>query len=161
MRSWLKAGLIGGAILIVLDLLGLIGLVAPAVGQAINCCVAILFFVTYLGTGVLAALWLVPPRTAGEGAQAGVLAGLLAGGIDTVFTVLENLVLSLTGLAQRYYLEQLPREAIRMLGRMRLSQFFSPGGIVAASLCGSICGLVVAAVLGAIGGAVLAALKQE
>ena len=46
MNAWLKAGLIGIAILVVLNLLGII--------QILNCIVAPLRWITYIVVGVLA-----------------------------------------------------------------------------------------------------------
>ena len=41
--------------------------------------------VLYLGIGVLAGLFLAPPRTAGDGAKAGALAGLIAAVVSVPF----------------------------------------------------------------------------
>ena len=67
----LKAGLIGAAIVLVLNLIGII----PVIG-----CIGLpLELVAYGVIGALAALWMTPRREAGRAAGQGALAGLIAG----------------------------------------------------------------------------------
>jgi hypothetical protein len=157
MSSWLKAGLVGGAVLVVLDLLGLI----PCVGLA-TCCVGL---VAYVGIGLLAAYWMPPLRqpgpAAGQGALAAVIGALIGGLANTIILPLQAAIL---GPGQ--ILSQIPPETIRQLEQAGmdpslLDTFAGPAG---AALGGSICclgGLFLAAILGAIGGAVYAAIKAD
>ncbi len=70
MRPFLKAGLIGGAILVVISLLSLI----PVLG-----CVSLpLVLIGYLVVGALAAHFMTPRRESGRAAGQGALAGLIA-----------------------------------------------------------------------------------
>ena len=82
MSPWLKAGLIGGAVLIVLNLLGLI----PCVGL-ITCILGVL---AYAGIGALAAYWMPPVRVAGQAAGQGALAALVAGLIGGVVNTVSS-----------------------------------------------------------------------
>ncbi len=157
MSPWLKAGLIGAVVMVVLDLVGLI----PCVG-VIACIVGLL---AYIGIGALAAYWMPPLRTAGpaagQGALAAGLASLISGIVNTVLFLIQTAV---AGSAR--ILSQIPAETLRQLeeagvDRQILERFAGPGG---ALLAGSFCcagGLILAAILGAIGGAVLAAMKSD
>jgi len=157
MSPWLKAGLIGAVVVVVLDLLGLI----PCVG-VIACIVGLL---AYIGIGALAAYWMPPLRAAGpaagQGALAAGLASLISGIVNTVLFLIQTAV---AGSAR--ILSQIPPETLRQLeeagvDRQMLERFAGPGG---ALLAGSFCcagGLILAALLGAIGGAVFAAMKSD
>jgi len=157
MSPWLKAGLIGAVVVVVLDLLGLI----PCVG-VIACIVGLL---AYIGIGALAAYWMPPLRAAGpaagQGALAAGLASLISGIVNTVLFLIQTAV---AGSAR--ILSQIPPATLRQLeeagvDRQMLERFAGPGG---ALLAGSFCcagGLILAALLGAIGGAVFAAMKSD
>ena len=71
MSNWLKAGLLGAAVVVVLQVLGII----PCVG----CVTWILTYVAYGCFGALAAYWLPPRRMPGPAAGQGALAGAIAG----------------------------------------------------------------------------------
>jgi hypothetical protein len=157
MSPWLKAGLIGTIVLIVVVLAGLI----PVVG--VLCCLS--WPVVYAGVGMLAATF-VPPRrdagrAAGQGALAAALAALAGGLANTLLTVLQ-----FTGVTSADVLSQLPPgflEQFKQLGGdpTLIDRLISPAGaLLTGGLC---CGtmIVLAAVLGAIGGAVFAAIKPE
>ena len=154
MSPWLKAGLIGGLILVALNILGLI----PCVG-ALTCGLGIL---AYAGIGALAAYWLPPVRVAGQGAGQGALAAMLAaviGGI--VNTIVATIQMSMTDKAA--ILSQIPPDALRQLQEAGVDpgMFVGPtAGVMFGSMC-CVGGLIIAAILGAIGGAVLAAIKPE
>lgn len=159
MRPWLKAGLIGGGVLAVLTIIQSVGTLFPSASGIINCCVCIPFLLAYPGVGVLAAYWLTPPRTAGEGAKEGALAGVIAGAIDAVITFIMALITGPAGVQQA--LQQLPPDALRAFEEMGMSGLFSRGGFAALSCVGGICGLLWAVAMGAAGGAILAAVKQD
>ena len=63
-QAGLKAGAVGAGVIVLLNLIGLI----PCAG----CVTCILGLLAYVGAGALAAYWLPPTRTAGQGAGAGV-----------------------------------------------------------------------------------------
>jgi hypothetical protein len=157
MSPWLKAGLIGGAVLVVLNLLGLI----PCVGL-ITC---ILGLLAYVGIGALAAHWMPPVRmagaAAGQGALAAVLAALIGGIVNAILMLIQTAIL---GSAQ--ILSQIPTDTLRQLEEAGMDPqvfetFVGPGG---ALLAGSFCcvgGLILAAILGAIGGAIYAGIRSD
>ncbi|MCS7179499.1 MAG: hypothetical protein RML46_11850 [Anaerolineae bacterium] len=159
MRPWLKAGLIGGGVLAILTIIQSLGNLFPSASGVISCCVCIPFLLAYPGIGVLAAYWLTPPRTAGEGAKEGALAGLIAGAIDAVVTLVMTLITGPSGLQQA--LQQLPPEALEGLEEMGLSGLFTTGGLAVGGCLGGLCGLLWAVAMGAAGGAILAAAKQD
>jgi hypothetical protein len=154
MSPWLKAGLVGAVVLIVLNLLGLI----PCVGF-LTC---ILGIVAYAGIGALAAYWMPPVREAGGGAGQGALAAVLAaliGGLAN--TIIATIQMSLTDTAA--ILSQIPAESLQQMQEagMDPSMFMGPtAGVMFGSMC-CIVGLILAAILGAIGGAIFAAIKPE
>lgn len=162
MRPWLKAGLIGGGVLSLLTVVSGVGALLPSgAGSVIACCLCIPWLLAYPGVGVLAAYWLTPPRTAGDGAKEGALAGLIAGAIDGVVSVLVALIMSAAGVSQQM-LSQLPPEALDALRQAGLDAFFlGTGGAALGSCLGGLCGVLWAVAMGAAGGAILAAVKRE
>lgn len=157
MSPWLKAGLVGAGVLVVLDVLGLI----PCVG-VIAC---IIGFLAYIGIGALAAYWMPLPRmagpAAGQGALAAGLSALVSGVVDTVILLIQTAVVG-----SDQILSQIPPETLQQLeqagiDRQLFERFAGPGGaLFAGSLC-CVGGLILAAILGAIGGAVFAAMKSD
>lgn len=150
MPGWLKAGLIGAAVLFVLQLISLIPLVA---------CVTIpLGWVTYAVVGGLAASYLPPVRNAGQGAGQGALAGLvaaLAGGMIGIIVAIIQAALGGTPSA----LSQMPSAALDALGDAGLPPKLLLG-IGGATMCCCV-GMFIAAVLGAIGGGIYGAAKPD
>jgi hypothetical protein len=154
MSPWLKAGLIGGVVLIVLNLLGLI----PCVGL-VTCVLGLL---AYAGIGILAAYWMPPVRmagqAAGQGALAAVLAALIGGIVNTIVVVIQMAVTDTSAI-----LAQIPDDALQQLydAGVDPGTFVGPvGGILGGSMC-CVGGLILAAILGAIGGAVFAAIRPD
>ena len=168
MSGWLKAGLIGLGILVVLSLLGFI----PLVGL----CVIPLRWIIYIVVGVLAASYMLPPRETGEAAKQGALAGAVAAaGGGLVGLVIAMIQAGTTGAVQiSEIVRQLPPEAIQGLREAGIPPellFGGPGGAAAggaaaiggAAICGSVCcvgGIVFAALLGALGAWIYASAKN-
>lgn len=154
MSPWLKAGLVGAAVLVVLNLLGLI----PCVGF-ITC---ILGLLAYAGIGVLAAYWMPPVReagaAAGQGALAAALAALIGGVVNAIVSTIQLAVADTSTI-----LSQLPAESLQQLQEAGVdpSIFTGPGfGAAVGSAC-CLVGLILAAILGAVGGAVYAGIKPD
>lgn len=154
MSPWIKAGLIGGAVVAALNLLGLIPCVA-----IVSCALGLLI---YAGAGALAAYWMPPLRAAGPAAGQGALAGGLAalvGGIVNAIAATIQLAVADTATI----LSQIPPESLEQLEAAGIdpAAFTGPA---AGAVYGSICclgGLVLGAILGAIGGAIFAAVKSD
>jgi hypothetical protein len=154
MTSWLKAGLIGAAVVTVLNLLGLI----PCVGF-ITC---ILGLLVYAGIGALAAYWMPPVReagaAAGQGALAAALAALVGGVVNAIVSTIQLAVADTATI-----LSTLPAESLQQLQEAGVDPtvFTGPGfGVAVGSAC-CIVGLILAAILGAMGGAVYAGVKPD
>jgi len=158
MPGWLKAGLIGGVVLIVLNLLGLISF------TLLGCILLPLTWLTYVFVGVLAASYTPPPRTAGSGAGQGALAAFLAALLGGIVGLVVSLTqVSAGGFASAF--RQIPPEVIQQLRDAGLPPelVLGAGGVAGAAVVGSLCclvGLVFAAVLGAGGGALYAGTKR-
>jgi hypothetical protein len=160
-KAGLKAGLIGGAIVAVLQLVGIIPI--PCVG----CFICLLGWATYVGAGVLAAYWLPIPRSAGDGAGAGAIAGVLTGIIGGIFGMIAAaLQFAITGSSAA--ITQMPPELLDLFGDMDIDpgMFFTRGSVTIGAVLGisAICcvgSMVIAAALGAIGGAVFASMQSE
>lgn len=152
-RPWLKAGLIGGATLLLLNLLGVIPL--PLLG----CLVFLLEVVAFIGFGALAAYWLPPPRATGRSAGEGALAGLLMGIIGALFsTLMAPLGLALSG-GSNAIVNALPPEAIMQLEQAGIDPATLFGGGTVAGVTAICCfpaGAIFGAVLGALGGLIYA-----
>ena len=160
MSAWLKAGLVGVVIVVVLNLIGQV----PFLG----CITALLTFVAYVVVGVLAASYMPPVRetgtAAGQGALAAIVTGLVGGLVSLVIGMLQA---AMGGAYQgTQLLSQIPPEIRHQLGDLGINPELVTGfgGIGAAAVCGSVCclgSILFAAVLGAIGGAIYAAVKPD
>lgn len=153
-KAGLKAGPIGAALTAVLTLLSiLLGGPSPILGRVGGG----LVLMAYAAAGVLAALWLSPPRGAGMGARAGALAGLI-GGVGSgivwaIAAILRVTQVSWDGLVPIIGLREMPQLADLGIGVGTL-----------AAMVGGLCGLtslLAGAGLGAIGGAILGAAKRD
>jgi len=160
MSAWLKAGLIGAAVVIVLNLIGLV--------QVLGCITAPLTLVAYIGIGVLAASYIPPRRETGAAAGQGALAALIAGVGGGIVNLIISLVRVGSGGMVQYtrFLETLPPDVARQFADLGVSPdiLAGAGGIGAVAICGSVCclgGIVFAAALGAIGAAIYASVKPE
>ena len=164
MSAWLKAGLIGGAILFFIDIIAQIPFLC--------CCAPLLMFVAYIGVGVMAASYMPLPldtgKAAGQGALAAVIASFIGGLINLVISVIRAAFWTTTSVGQIW--TDLPPEVRYMLRDMGIEpQVFTEfsniaGGIGGTAICSSICclgGMLIAAVLGAVGAAVYASSKRE
>jgi len=157
MSAWLKAGLIGGAILLVLDLIGQIPVLA--------CCALPLMLAVYVATGVLAASYMPPPRDAGKSAGQGALAAVLAAFIGGLLNLVISLIRTAVGGAAQIgqIWTQLPPEVRYQFRELGVGPDFLVG-FGGVSVCGSICclgGIIVAAALGALGAAIYASAKSK
>ncbi len=150
----LKAGLIGAAIVLVLNLVGII----PVIG-----CIGLpLELVAYIAIGALAGFWIVPPRVTGRAAGQGALAGLIAGVASGIIrTILTPLSMKLSG-GTSAMLSQLPPESLQQLQQAGIdpNMIFNGGTMAALVLvCCLPVGLLLGAGLGALGGLIFAAAK--
>lgn len=151
MQAVLKAGGIGGGVLIILTLLGYI----PCVG----CITFILTLLGYVGIGVLAAYWMSPPRTGSGGAMNGAVAAVVAALIAGIINlVISGIYFAVTGTSQfAQALTDIPPEQLAALSDAGIDPALLAGGAGIASVLGvgAMCctiGLVIAAALGAAGG---------
>lgn len=154
MTGWLKAGLIGAGVLVVLNLLGLI--------RFVSCLVIPLTLLAYVGIGVLAASYMPPPRAAGsaagQGALAAIVASVIGGIVQWILTAVQASTVNVADV-----ISQLPPETLQQLEQAGIDPATLFGGGVAA-LAGFICcsvGVLVAVALGAVGGAIYGAAKQS
>ena len=149
-QAVLKAGGVGAAVLSVLNLLGLI----PCVG----CITFFLSFIAYVGIGVLAAYWMILPRTGSSGATNGAIAtGVAALVAGMVSLVINGIYFAATGSAQfAQAFADLPPEQLEAMSQAGIDPTMFTGlGIVGVLGIGTLCcGLwaVLAAALGAAGG---------
>jgi hypothetical protein len=155
-RAWLKAGLLGGGVLVLLNLIGVIPL--PLLG----CLVFILELVAFIGVGALAARWLPRPYTSGRAAGEGAVAGLLMGVIGAlVSTLLAPLGLTLSG-GSNAILKQFPPETLQQLEQAGIDPGVLFGGGTAAGITALCCfplGAIFGAALGALGGLIYASVN--
>jgi hypothetical protein len=160
-QAGLKAGAVGAGVMIVLNLIGLI----PCAG----CITCILGLLVYVGAGALAAYWLPPTRTAGEGAGAGAIAGVVAGivsGIVSMVIGAAQFAISGGPGATMRQMNQIPPEVMRQLNEIGVDPSLFTGGVGIAGVIGisaacCVIGFILAAILGAIGGVIFAAVKPE
>lgn len=152
----LKAGLIGGLVLALVDLLGLVPVVS---------CIAVpLQMLLFIGIGALAGYWLTPRRGGGPAAGQGAIAGLVAGAIGGIVNVvLAPVSLSMYG-GSDAILRGFPPESLQALQSAGIDPYalVSPGTMAGlTAVCCLPIALLFGAGLGALGGLILAGTKPE
>jgi hypothetical protein len=161
MSSWLKAGLIGGAVLALLSIL------LTFLGQTLGleCAIELLTLLVFAGIGALAAYWMPPIRqagpAAGQGALAAVLAQLIGGIVLTILSVIRASFVDTSAVISNLDPALLDSLVEMGLDVQVVETMMGPAGAV---LSGSLCclgGLIFAAILGAVGGALFAAIKSD
>jgi hypothetical protein len=157
MSSSLKAGLIGAGVAILFSLLSLV----PCLG----CITSILALVLYVGVGVLAAIWMEPPRDAGKAAGLGAVAGLITAMGGGLITIVVNALRFSVGSGQAMLerqLRQLPPQLLEQWRDLGLDPrvLARPGWIVGSSVVCCGLGMLLAAGLGAAGGAIYVSLSK-
>jgi hypothetical protein len=155
MPAWLRAGLIGALILIVLSLIGMIPVVL------LGCLLVPLYLAAYVGIGALAAFYMPPPRSAGQGAGQGALAGGVAAIGGGIFSIIIGTIRATVSDPQAM-LDQLPPEVLDMLAEAGVDPGLaaSPlGAVLSSTLCCGF-GIFFAVALGALGGLIYASMKQ-
>lgn len=160
MSGWLKAGLIGAAIVIVLKVLGVI--------PCVSCCALPLEWVAYGCIGALAAYWISPVRMMGSAAGQGALAALIAAVIGGVVGIGANVVGgAVLAPLQNAWLRQLPPNMLHEMSKAGLDPQLLAGagaGVLTNLTAGTMCcgiSLGIGAGLGALGGLIFAAVKSE
>ena len=151
-KAGLRAGLIGLAVVVVWTVITrLIPAMAQGVLMYASCAISSLM---YVGTGVLAGLFLGSPRTAGKGAGAGAISGLIAGGGGAIL----GIVIMLIQVSTSGTIPGLNPEQAQLLAESNIDPtlLFTIGGV-----CGGALSLGVAAGFGAGGGAIAAAIKGD
>jgi len=155
MSPWLKAGLVGAAVLFVLNLLNFIPCACV--------CTWFISVLAYAGIGALAAFWMLPVReagsAAGQGALAAILASLVGGIVNTLVTLVQT-----ASTSPEEILSQIPPDMLQQFEQVGwdpriLETLAGPtGGLLSGGMC-CVGGLILAAILGAIGGAVYAGIR--
>lgn len=160
MTGWLKAGLIGAAVVVVLKVLQVV--------PCVNCCAIPAEWVAYGCIGALAAYWIMPLRDMGTGAWQGAVAALIAAAIGGLIGIGVNVVgATVMAPLQESALRSVPPEVLQQLEQAGLDPelLTRAGGSTLGTITGSaVCcgvGLVIAAVLGAVGGLVFAVVRPR
>jgi hypothetical protein len=154
-KAGLKAGLIGLVVMVIISLINQLLLIELFTARPMlsigSCGVSILL---YVGIGVLAGLFLAPPRTAGDGAKAGLIAGL----ISAVVSVGLGLVMLFIRTRSGAPLPGVTPEQLEMIEQqgMNLGRITLISGAF-----GAVCGAGLGAGAAAGGGALLAAIKPD
>ena len=151
MSNWLKAGLIGAAVIVLLGIMGIL----PCVG----CVTWILVFVTYGCAGALAAYWMPPGRqpgpAAGHGALAGAIAAAIGGGVWLILLV---------GAATVFVPLGILGDALEGTGVDPAALWETMASVIGSITCGTGCyalGVGIGAGLGALGGLIFAVVQPE
>jgi hypothetical protein len=153
-KAGLKAGLIGAAGVGVLTVLSvLLSGPWPILGRVGGG----LIMLAYIGSGLLAGLFLAAPRSAGMGARAGALAGLIGGagsGIVWIIAVVARVTqISWDGIMPVVGLREMPQPTDLGVTAEMLA-------VMIGGLC-FLTSLLAGAGLGAIGGAVFGAARRD
>lgn len=148
-KAGLKAGLIGMAVMVVLAVLNQF-LVTSTALSLVSCGIGVLL---YVGIGVLAGFFVAPPRSAADGAKAGLIAGLVAG----IVAVVVGSALMFVRLRMGYGMPGVDPQQLQQL----LESGMSRGIMIASGVGGLVCGMALDVGAAAGGGALLAAIKVD
>jgi hypothetical protein len=154
-KAGLKAGLIGIVIMVIVTVINQF-LLLPAfpgsqVFTLISCGVNV---VLYIGIGVLAGLFVAPPRTPGQGAKAGVIAGAIAAVVSVVIGVAIMTIRMASGAG----IPGLDPEQMKQLTESGANMTLI---VIASGALGAVCGAGLGAGGAAGGGALVAAIKPD
>jgi hypothetical protein len=154
-KAGLKAGLIGLAVMVIVSLVNqflLAELFAALPLLSLGSCGVSV--VLYVCIGVLAGVFLSPPRTAGNGAKAGLIAGLISAVVSVGLGVLIMVIRTNSGAP----LPGVTPEQLEMMEQqgMNLGLITLISGTV-----GAVCGAGLGAGAAAAGGALWAAIKPD
>ena len=153
-KAGLKAGLLGVVIMLVWTV---IGQLVPMTG-AMRWISTAVSLVLYAGVGVLAGLFLAPPRTPGKGAGAGAIAGVISGliagavGMVILFVQMSRGAGSIPGLTA---------EQVQQMEQVAESGMDPTTLIAIAAVPSVACIMAVGSGLAAIGGAIIGAVKPD
>lgn len=163
-KAGLKAGLIGAGVLGLLVLIDLVRSLIIPVSGALGCACCGVELLAYAGIGVLAGVFLSPPRDAGAGAGAGAIAGVLSGvgaGIMTIITAAGRMLFAggrMVSMIDPAQARQLMEAGI---DPQMLATFSGWGGVfIGGGLC-CLGWIAIGAGLGALGGLIFAAAKSD
>lgn len=158
-KAAIKAGLIGAAIMVILNLLGLIPI--PFLGCVCLCIV----WLAYAGVGALAAHFMEGAVTTGDAAKAGALAGVISGAVSGIVS---SIITAVRGTVGGFgdVMSQMDPEMLRQMQDYGIDPglftgMASTGGIIGVALCCCLGGLVISAALGAIGGIIYASVAKK
>jgi hypothetical protein len=142
-KAGLKAGLIGLTIMLVMSLVN--HLLPIAENTMLILAICGIDLAIYAGVGVLAGIFLAPPRSPGKGAGAGAIAGLISGIIVGVV----GFIMVVTGVST-------------ILSSPQMQQAIEPGlDPMTIVVIGAVCNPLLGAGVAAIGGAILAAVRPD
>jgi hypothetical protein len=151
MSNWLRAGLIGAGVMVLLGILGIL--------PCVTCFTWILALITYGCVGALAAYWMPSPRqpgpAAGHGALAGAIAAAIGGGVWLIL---------LLGAAVVFVPVGILGDALEGTGVDPAALWETIFSVIGSITCGTGCytlGIGIAAGLGALGGLICAAIQPE
>lgn len=154
-KAGLKAGLIGLAVMVAISLINQLLLAGIYARQPIlsfaSCGLSI---VLYVGVGVLAGLFLSPPRKAGDGAKA----GLIAGAISALVSVLLGVLIMVIRTSSGAPLPGVTPEQLEMIEESGINMGLIT--LISGSV-GAVCGAGLGAGAAAGGGALMAAIKPD
>jgi hypothetical protein len=148
-RAGLKAGLIGTGVMLVWTV---VGRFLPLSGALVWVSSGISLLL-YAGTGILAGLFLAPPRAPGKGAGAGAIAGLMSGLIAGVVGI-AILIVQVTGGGD---VPGMNPQRVAQIERLTSTGFPLPLLLAPSAVC--ITG--VGSGLAAVGGAIASAVKPD
>lgn len=151
-KAGLKAGMIG---IVVLLLITLVDQFLPMTGilRWVSMGVSL---IVYAGIGVLAGIFLAPPRTPGKGAGAGAIAGLLGGLVAGVV----GIAIVIVQYAGGGDIRGLTPEQMRQIQQVR-DMGVQPVMFGLMSSPGVVCVMAIGSGLAAIGGAIYAAVRPD
>jgi hypothetical protein len=155
-KAWLKAGLAGAGVAIVLQIIGII----PCVNCLIFPITCVAWFIIPLASGYLAATWAKVARDEFQkGAVQGVFSGLVLGSVSGLVSIPIQMVSILINQGQNAALSALNEQEVDYTDYMDL-----PSGLAGAVICGFIgcgIGLVIDVLLSALGGIIKVAMSKK
>ncbi len=161
MKPWIKAGLIGGILQIAFTLPSFAAFYLPlGIGGLLSSLACCLFLFLYPLPGILEVYWSREVRGEGKIIFAGALAGLLAGGLDGIATLLLVWIASVTGGFVGYLQKAMPNE-MELIDQAGLGFMFSTPGLLVQTSLALLFHIFSVVVISALAGLIYSGMKNK
>ncbi len=161
MKTWMKAGLIGGIVLSLITIFGFFSyILPPAIGAIIDWIKCCSFLLLYPAPGILAGYYMPNDSLPSNGAKFGALAGLSAAIIDSFVSIVARMALAFIG-DQNLIFRAYSPEQLEFVQDSLFSFLLTPQGLMGFLVFNSLLFLPVATGASALSGFIYISIKNK